>query len=150
MTTNDELHERSSPACRRRQLLRAGGVGVAAIGLAACGDSSAGTTGTTTGSGGGSGTATTVAAADVPVGGGVILPVAKVVVTQPSAGEFKAFTAICTHQFCTVTDVTNGRIHCSCHQSEFSITDGSVLAGPATSPLAAKTVTDTAGTLSIS
>ncbi len=88
--------------------------------------------------------------ADVPVGGGVILADAKVVVTQPSAGDYKAFTAVCTHQGCTVTDVTSGRIHCNCHQSEFSITDGSVLAGPATSPLAAKSVTESGGTLSIS
>ena len=40
--------------------------------------------------------------ATVPVGGGVILTKDEVVVTQPEAGTFKAFSAVCTHQGCLV------------------------------------------------
>jgi Rieske Fe-S protein len=73
---------------------------------------------------------------DVPVGGGVVLADQKVVLTQPAKGEVKAFTAVCTHQGCTVGDVSNGTINCPCHKSKFSAADGSVKQGPATKPLA--------------
>jgi Rieske Fe-S protein len=71
----------------------------------------------------------------VPVGGGVVMGSADYVVTQPSRGSFKAFSKICTHQGCPLARVANGQIQCDCHNSAFSITDGSVLAGPAQSPL---------------
>ena len=74
---------------------------------------------------------------DVPVGGGKILTDKKIVITQPHAGTFDAFTAVCTHQGCIVTTVSGGTINCPCHGSKFSITNGSVVNGPATSPLAA-------------
>jgi len=81
------------------------------------------------------------ATADVPVGGGVVVKDQKVVVTQPKAGEFKGFTAVCTHAGCVVKDVAGGTINCPCHGSKFSITDGSVVAGPAKKPLAEAPVT---------
>ncbi|WP_254715349.1 Rieske (2Fe-2S) protein [Actinomadura sp. NAK00032] len=74
-------------------------------------------------------------AADVPVGGGKIYGDEKIVVTQPAQGTFKAFTAVCTHQGCTVGSVKQGLINCPCHGSEFKITDGSVAKGPADEPL---------------
>jgi Rieske Fe-S protein len=77
---------------------------------------------------------------DIPVGGGMIFPAKLVVVTQPTAGEFKAFSAVCTHMGCTVNQIADGRIDCPCHGSEYSITDGAVLAGPAPKPLPAKTI----------
>ena len=80
-------------------------------------------------------------AADIPVGGGKIYTTAKVVVTQPSKGEFKAFSAICTHVGCLCNQVTDGTINCPCHGAKFKITDGSVVTGPAPTALAAKTVT---------
>jgi Rieske Fe-S protein len=40
-----------------------------------------------------------------------------------------------------VTTVSDGAINCPCHGSRFSITDGSVVNGPALQPLAKKAVT---------
>ena len=72
----------------------------------------------------------------MPVGGGVIIE-EKYVVTQPAEGEFKVFSAICTHQGNPVGEVTDQQIICPFHQSHFSITDGSVISGPAQTALPA-------------
>jgi Rieske Fe-S protein len=77
------------------------------------------------------------ATSQVPEGGGKIIDGKNIVITQPEAGTFKAFTAVCTHQGCIVSTVSGGTINCPCHGSKFSIKDGSVVNGPATSPLAA-------------
>jgi Rieske Fe-S protein len=82
-----------------------------------------------------------VSTADIPVGGGTILTDKKIVITQPQAGSFDAFTAVCTHQGCIVATVSGGTINCPCHGSKFSITNGSVVNGPATSPLAPVSIT---------
>ena len=74
--------------------------------------------------------------ADIPVGGGKVLTDKKIVITQPQAGSFDAFTAVCTHQGCIVDSVSGGTINCPCHGSKFSIANGSVVNGPAPSPLA--------------
>lgn len=79
-----------------------------------------------------------VAVADVPVGGGVVVD--GVVVTQPSEDSFRAFEAVCTHQRCAITQVTD-RIDCTCHYSHFSLSDGSVVEGPAQFALPAVRVT---------
>src|SRR6201982_4243949 len=71
------------------------------------------------------------AASDIPVGGGAIYAAAKVVVTQPASGQYKAFSAVCTHVGCLVNKVTSGTIGCPCHGSEFKITNGAVVAGAA-------------------
>ncbi|WP_183093662.1 Rieske (2Fe-2S) protein [Nocardioides stalactiti] len=73
---------------------------------------------------------------EVPVGGGIILTEEKVVVTQPTAGEFKAFTAVCTHQQLTVTSVEDGVIHCDNHGSAYDAATGEVVQSPAPDPLA--------------
>ncbi|MET7604585.1 Rieske (2Fe-2S) protein [Streptomyces avermitilis] len=78
---------------------------------------------------------------DIPVGGGTIFKEEKVVVTQPEKGEFKAFSAVCTHQGCTVSTVSDGTINCPCHGSKFRITDASVAGGPAPRPLPAEKIT---------
>jgi Rieske Fe-S protein len=143
--------EQLSGLVPRRTMLRgvaAGGAAVAGgVLLAACGDDTTGGGSpspapaptseppTEPGGSGGGGADVLVATAEVPEGGGVILSDAEVVVTQPTAGDFKAFSAICTHQGCTVGDVAGGVIVCPCHGSQFSVEDGSVTAGPAPSPL---------------
>ena len=74
------------------------------------------------------------ATTDVPVGGGTVFKDQRVVVTQPTEGDFKAFGATCTHKGCAVAAVTE-TIDCPCHGSKFALEDGSVVAGPATEPL---------------
>ena len=107
-----------------------GALGVA-VALAACGGDDGGS---------GSNKAPTPGAAlattdEVPVGGGIILSDEGIVITQPTAGEFKGFTSVCTHQGNTVTSVENGQILCSFHGSSFSAADGAVEGGPAPSAL---------------
>ncbi|GHG20711.1 Rieske (2Fe-2S) protein [Streptomyces hydrogenans] len=118
----------------RRTVVAAGGAGLAAAALAACGGSNAeGDTGT----GGADGVPEGPLAktGDIPVGGGKVLASKGVVITQPKAGEYKAFSSKCTHAGCAVSEVKDGTIVCPCHQSRFDISDGSVKSGPATSPL---------------
>lgn len=75
------------------------------------------------------------ATSQVPVGSGVIFPGQKVVVTQPTAGTYKAFSALCTHIGCLMDLVSDSQIVCRCNGSRFSITDGAVQSGPAAMPL---------------
>jgi Rieske Fe-S protein len=98
--------------------------------------------------GGGAGAAL-AKTSEIPVGGGKIFQSEKVVVTQPTAGQFKAFTAVCTHQGCTVASVSGGTINCACHGSKYSVADGSVKNGPAPSPLAAKKITVTGDDIAV-
>ena len=78
--------------------------------------------------------------ADIPVGGGKVFMAHQVVVTQPTAGQFRAFSAVCTHVGCICNKVANGTIDCPCHGSTFKITNGAVVTGPAASPLPGKSI----------
>jgi Rieske Fe-S protein len=135
----------------RRTLIIRGGLSALAIGaLSSCtgygsggAPSQAGSSSAATGGG------LTTAKADIPVGSGKVFADAQTVVTQPKSGQFKAFTAICTHQQCIVADVTT-TINCNCHGSKYSITDGSVVNGPAQRPLAAKTLKASGDKLTVS
>lgn len=80
------------------------------------------------------------AASEIPVGGGKIYTAAKVVVTQPARGQYKAFSAVCTHVGCIMSEVANGTIDCPCHGGQFKVTNGAVVAGPPPSPLPARQV----------
>jgi nitrite reductase/ring-hydroxylating ferredoxin subunit len=154
----------------RRALLRtAGVVAVGGVGLAACSSNNssnvsmpevtAGSSTTTAAMGTTTGGATTTGAAamgtalgktsDIPEGGGKVFTTEQVVVTQPAAGEYKAFTAVCTHQQCLVNQISNNVISCPCHGSQFSAKDGSVVAGPAPMPLASKTINVSGGEISL-
>ncbi|MEU5098116.1 Rieske (2Fe-2S) protein [Streptomyces sp. NPDC020996] len=157
--TSEPLHPVPGPA--RRTVVAAVGAAGLAVALTACGSdddasSSSGSSGTqaganTTGgdagggsaSGSASGSGGTVLAktADIPEGGGKIFKDQGVVVTQPAAGTFKAFSAKCTHQGCAVSSIADGVIVCPCHKSEFSVADGSVKKGPATQALPAEQIT---------
>ena len=86
---------------------------------------------------------------DVPVGGGKIFADQVVVVTQPTAGTFKCFSATCTHAGCLLHDVTGGTINCTCHGSQFSIVDGSVTRPPAERPLPTEQITVTGGQITL-
>ena len=146
------MAEPSVPASSRRTLLAGAGAACAAA-LAGCatynannggiaGSQPAQSSSPPATAGGSSGLATTsgpavlARTADIPVGGGKILTARKIVITEPQAGSFKAFTAVCTHQGCIVSSVSGGTINCPCHGSRFSIVNGSVVNGPAPSPLA--------------
>jgi Rieske Fe-S protein len=128
------------------------GVGVAgAATLAACGGGAASTAGGTVGAGTGSAGSgkDVIKVADIPVGGGKVFDATKIVVTQPKAGEFKAFSAVCTHKGCTVAGVANGTISCPCHGSTYDAATGQVTGGPAPAPLPSKTVTVNGGSITI-
>jgi len=151
------------------------GIGLAGLGvtLAACGASSSGGSGDSSsgdssgnsgssaaasssassgsssgGSSSGGGTALG-ATSEIPVGGGKIFTSEKVVVTQPTAGQFKGFSAICTHLGCTVDKVADGTIDCPCHGSMYSVKDGHVVHGPAPKPLPAKQINVSGGKISL-
>lgn len=128
------------PALSRRTLIgRAGLAAAALVGVSGCTAYGPGAPASSSPPSAGAGGGTTVPTADIPVGGGKVLPDVSAVVTQPTAGEFRAFSSICTHQNCPVADVTD-TINCDCHGSRFSITDGSVVNPPASRPLDPKTV----------
>lgn len=131
----------------RRTMLQAGGVVAVGLAVAACGSGEPASSGSapaesTPASADSAGPAGSVvtAVADVPVGGGVIIQEPPIVVTQASAGEIRAFTAICPHAGCLVSEVVDGEITCPCHGSAFSIVDGAVIQGPATQGLAPQPV----------
>ncbi|WP_327644873.1 Rieske (2Fe-2S) protein [Micromonospora zamorensis] len=148
---------------RRTLLTGVGAVGAAVV-LAACGSDDGGngsgsdtpTSGgpavPSTGDAGGGdrqGSQSLATTSDIPVGGGKVLATEGVVITQPSPGQFKGFSPICTHQNCPVTNVDGGTINCTCHGSKFSIEDGSVKAGPATKPLPPKNIKVTGDQISL-
>ncbi|WP_231388798.1 Rieske (2Fe-2S) protein [Marmoricola sp. URHB0036] len=142
----ENVSARSVGASRRAVVGGVVGLGVGVPLLAACGSGS--------GDGGSGGTSTTASgpigkADEVPVGGGKIFAADKVVVTQPTEGAYKAFSAVCTHQGCVVAEIKGQDIDCTCHGSKFSITDGSVVQGPATKPLEALKVTVKGGEISV-
>ena len=130
---------------RRRALTGAATVGIGVPLLAAC----SGADGETAKDTGGSSGDTLAASSDIEVGGGTIFNDQQVVVTQPTEGEFKCFTAVCTHQGCIVSSVSDGDIHCKCHGSAFSIADGSVVNGPANGPLAEQQITVKGGEITL-
>ncbi|SNQ48780.1 Rieske Fe-S protein [Frankia canadensis] len=95
--------------------------------------------GTGGGTGGGGGAAALAREADVAADSGVIL--GDLVLTRNAAGAVQGFSAVCTHQGCTVNAVSDGRIRCPCHGSAFDTRTGAPVAGPAKTPLPPVAVT---------
>lgn len=131
----------SCPAtCTRATLLRSaaalavGGAGLAALAGCANPDAPSGVAAPPEGGG----KKVSVAASDVPVGGVVSQTVGKdpVVVAQPTAGTFVAFSAVCTHAGGIVAPADKLVVRCPLHGSEFDLGhDGAVVAPPANRPL---------------
>ena len=145
MVSNDRCRRmnREDSMVDRRTVVVGAAVAVAAAGaVVACGRSDTASTDTaSTGqASAGADSQNPVAlgkAADVPVGSGKIF--GDVLVTQPTAGDFRGFSARCTHAGCKVSAISGGTIGCPCHGSAFAL-DGSVTKGPAKRPLEAKSV----------
>ena len=128
-----------SLATRRGVLAGVGLAGLAGV-ITACGAGSSSSAPGSAAPGSAPAADALAATSDIPVGGGAIFTGPKVVVTQPAAGQFKAFSAVCTHMGCIVSQVSNGTIDCPCHGSQYSITTGAVVAGPAPMPLPAEQI----------
>ena len=133
----------------RRGLLKAACIGCAALGLTACGGSSAPapaaagspSTAPSTSGGGASpsaaGNAVIVKLADIPVGGSISATAPsgpKILLARPTATTVVAFSSVCTHQQCTVLP-DGKRFACPCHGSTYDAFTGMNTGGPAPSPL---------------
>ncbi|MBX9364894.1 Rieske (2Fe-2S) protein [Streptomyces massasporeus] len=151
--TSESVQPMSGPS--RRTVVAAVGAAGLTVALTACGSedkasdpsteqgaAGGGATNDGAGSSGGAGAggAALAKTADIPEGSGKIFKDEKVVVSQPAAGDYKAFSTICTHQKCPMVDLKDDVISCACHGSQFSVLDGSVKKGPAVQPLEAKQI----------
>ncbi|CAM5709562.1 Rieske 2Fe-2S domain-containing protein [Streptomyces afghaniensis] len=148
--TSESVQPKSGPS--RRTIVAAAGAAGLTVALTACGsedkasDSSTEQGGGATNDGGGASTgagaggAALAKTSDIPEGSGKIFKDEKVVVSQPTAGDYKAFSTICTHRDCPMVDLKDDIISCTCHGSRFSVLDGSVKKGPAVEPLEAKKI----------
>jgi nitrite reductase/ring-hydroxylating ferredoxin subunit len=67
-------------------------------------------------------------------------------------GAFHAFGDTCTHMQCSLADgdLDGTTVTCACHGSEFDVTSGDVLNGPATEPVSSFEVSAEGGELRIS
>ncbi len=93
--------------------------------------------GTSSEAGGGAGAAALSAVAAIPEGGGVVLPDKSLVLVRDTGDSVRAFSAVCTHEGCLVSEVSGGKILCPCHGSAFDVATGQVVQGPAEDPLPA-------------
>ena len=155
--------QRDTRATRRGVLAGVGLVGLAgAVSACSSGGSSSSSAGTNVGAPaattpasapsavpGGNAASALASTGEIPVGSGKIFTSEKVVVTQPNSGDFRAFSAVCTHMGCIVNQISDGTIDCPCHGSQFSIKDGSVVGGPAPSPLPAQAIKVSGSSISL-
>ncbi|MEU7133731.1 Rieske (2Fe-2S) protein [Streptomyces sp. NPDC046261] len=134
----------ASPASRRTVLRGAALAGAAGLGVTAC---AGGGTGGTRGPAVPTAPVDLGAAGEVPVGGARLYREQRLVVSQPAAGQYKAFSAVCTHAGCVADKIEDGKVSCPCHGSTFDATTGKVLQGPASVPLPAVPVKADGGKL---
>ncbi|MEW2424635.1 Rieske (2Fe-2S) protein [Streptomyces nigra] len=147
--TSESVQPKPGPS--RRTVVAAVGAAGLAVALTACGseDEASGSSTEQGAAAGGGGGAALAKTADIPEGGAKVFDAEKVVVSQPAAGDFKAFSTICTHQNCPMTDLKEDTLSCACHGSQFSVLDGSVKKGPATQPLPAKKIAVAGGSITL-
>ncbi|MFF1380900.1 Rieske (2Fe-2S) protein [Streptomyces sp. NPDC058308] len=145
MTTSEETAYGTAAGPSRRTVMATLGAAGCAAALTACGGSDGKDSSEPAGA---AGTAL-ASTSDIPVGGGKIFKDAGVVVTQPTAGSFKAFSNRCTHKGCAVSSVGGGTINCPCHGSKFDVADGSVKGGPAPKPLPTAEITVTGDSIEL-
>ena len=149
----------NDPISRRAALVGGlGGAGVLA--LAACGSSTSGGNGGANSSAAGNppatrapagtgtehGTSGLAALADIPVGQAVAATLngQPVLVARPTSTTAACFSAICTHQGCTVAP-DGKQLQCPCHGSVYDAFTGKNVSGPAPAPLTAVPVTVAGG-----
>ncbi|MFE2642157.1 Rieske (2Fe-2S) protein [Streptomyces nigra] len=147
--TSESVQPKPGPS--RRTVVAAVGAAGLAVALTACGseDEASGSSTEQGAAAGGGGGAALAKTADIPEGGAKVFDAEKVVVSQPAAGDFKAFSTICTHQNCPMTDLKEDTLSCACHGSQFSVLDGSVKKGPSTQPLPAKKIDVAGGSITL-
>ncbi|KQB87013.1 Rieske (2Fe-2S) protein [Corynebacterium lowii] len=126
------MAEKSLPSCSRRLFLVGSATTFAGAVLAACG----------------SGPTEEVAASDVPVGSATI--VGDFIIAQPEEGQYRVYSTTCPHQSSKITEVEGETVRCPAHNSVFSLADGSVVDGPARSPLTEGTVEENGTNLRVS
>lgn len=122
----------SGQSTRRTVLKGAALAGAAGLGVAACStDSKLGHAETPTP------TAPVALGApdEIPVGGAKLYREQRLLVHCPAKGEYKAFSAQCTHAGCVLDKIEDNEGNCPCHGSRFDVTTGKALQGPATVPL---------------
>jgi nitrite reductase/ring-hydroxylating ferredoxin subunit len=128
-------------------VIRAACGGCAALALSACGGSSSpkgssgGTTAPSPATSGSSPTAAAAATAiakltDIAVGSSISAKSGgrPLLVARPTETTVVAFSAICTHQGCTV-EAAGKTFACPCHGSKYDAFTGAVINGPAPAPL---------------
>ncbi|MFJ2646822.1 Rieske (2Fe-2S) protein [Streptomyces sp. NPDC087420] len=120
------------PAPRRTVLKGAALAGAAGLGVAACStESKLGHAETPTPTA----PEPLGAASEVPVGGAKLYREQRVIVYCPAKGEYKGFSAQCTHAGCLLEKLEGTIGDCPCHGSRFDVTTGEAVHGPATVPL---------------
>jgi Rieske Fe-S protein len=129
----------------RRCLLAVGAVGIPGMALVACSQAAspepAAGTSAGTGSSGGAGKPL-AKLSDIKVGEAISATGpdgGDIVIVRPTESTVTAFSAICTHEGCTVRPAGQ-ELDCPCHGSVFDL-KGAVLNGPAQRPLRAVPVT---------
>ncbi|EFK55351.1 Rieske 2Fe-2S domain-containing protein [Corynebacterium genitalium ATCC 33030] len=110
MTENSQ-----TPRCSRRLFLVGSATTVAGAFLAACGKPAT----------------AEIAATQVPVGSAVIVD--KLIIAQPTEGEFLAYSTVCPHQGNPISQVNGDTVRCPAHGSSFDIATGEPVEGPAQS-----------------
>jgi Rieske Fe-S protein len=163
MTTEHDEDRTPPPGLSRRSLLAVGAIGVPGIALVACSQAKGPASDADPGSKAPASSGTDSSAPAGPAGSSAAgnggTPLAKlsaikvgqaisakgpdgkpIVIARPTATTVAAFSAICTHQGCTVAPAGK-ELDCPCHGSVYNATTGEVINGPAQRALAPVKVT---------